>query len=429
MMKTGEPSKNIGLIKFAAALLTLLIFGCNKNDISDLNNKQSEAKREPQWHPSISLSDDKNGSPETLGKSIASSGDTIHVLYSDFSYENRGDLFYKRSTDGGTNWQPMKKINNSKGGFGSPSIYCSGKNLGIIWIEGNDNDWYKSQVFLKRSTDGGTTWEKDVSLTDKNKRASFPVIAIQNDNFYLVWSDDKIIDFWKGNIHRRPKLKISRDAGQNWNNEVSIINSVKSSSYNIATSGDNVYLTWLDNDTKELKFKSSNNKGDIWGEEKFLLGTKDFFHVPDISASGSNVFILSNSYIRSSDYGSTWSAGTKLFDGDSYFFHCISSSENYVNVLWRDIGKYGENLTINHRRSTDYGLTWSDTFPLPEIEGTSDAPNITSSGNEIHTIWIDQHLKYSEILYRRFSSREIVKKAMKNFRIQLSLLMMQKNYS
>ena len=57
-----------------------------------------------QWQPDVRLTNDAGLSATTAysnARCIASSGDTVHVVWSDNRLGGNYEIFYKRSTDGG----------------------------------------------------------------------------------------------------------------------------------------------------------------------------------------------------------------------------------------------------------------------------------------------------------------------------------------
>ena len=59
-----------------------------------------------QWQPDLKLTNDPGMSVTTAysnARSISSSGDTVHMVWSDNRIGGNYEIFYKRSTDRGTN--------------------------------------------------------------------------------------------------------------------------------------------------------------------------------------------------------------------------------------------------------------------------------------------------------------------------------------
>jgi hypothetical protein len=74
------------------------------------------------------------------------------------------DILFAKSTDGGSTFSKPITVSNLTGIESSqnPAMASSGSNLFITWIGRNQTD----DVFLSKSTDGGSTFSKPVDLMD-----------------------------------------------------------------------------------------------------------------------------------------------------------------------------------------------------------------------------------------------------------------------
>jgi len=135
----------------------------------------------------------------------------VHVVYASWtlSQVDRGDIFYVRSTDGGTTFSTPKKLNddatNTTQTFPSIAASSDGK-LGVKWADRrNDplNDGL-SDIYMSISTDGGGTFGKNFRVSDHNwafgpievgfaggYHGDYDGIAADGSNFYLSWSDER----------------------------------------------------------------------------------------------------------------------------------------------------------------------------------------------------------------------------------------------
>ncbi len=83
------------------------------------------------------------------------------------------DLVLRRSTDGGKTWQPMQVVHEEGGTakitIGNPCPVVD-RTTGTIWLPFcRDND----RVLMTHSTDDGKTWAKPIEITDQVKRAGW----------------------------------------------------------------------------------------------------------------------------------------------------------------------------------------------------------------------------------------------------------------
>ena len=71
---------------------------------------------------------------------------------------SNGEIYYKRSTDAGTSWGADTRLTNAPYFSESPSIAISGSVLHVVWYD-ERNNWGDYNIYYKRSTDGGLTWD------------------------------------------------------------------------------------------------------------------------------------------------------------------------------------------------------------------------------------------------------------------------------
>jgi hypothetical protein len=101
------------------------------------------------------------------------------------------EIYLERSTDGGATWSPATRLTFAPGPSMRPSIAAAGPRVVLVWCDGRDGE---SQVYLKRSADGGSTWGPDTRLTASSGNplgdSMHPSLALAPDGTaYVVWTD------------------------------------------------------------------------------------------------------------------------------------------------------------------------------------------------------------------------------------------------
>lgn len=156
------------------------------------------------------------------------------------------DVGMSRSTDGGGNWEPMKKIMDMGAdpdwrydGIGDPAVLVD-RNTGTIWVAATwshgNRSWVGSgpglepeetgQLMLVRSDDDGVTWSKPINITKQIKRPEWSFI-LQGPGKGITMQDGTIVfaaqyqDPPSPNnktAHRLPHSTIlySKDHGKTW---------------------------------------------------------------------------------------------------------------------------------------------------------------------------------------------------------------------
>ena len=85
---------------------------------------------EGQWLPNIHF--DNTYGYTSYSKSIAVSNNLVHVVWHDYRF-GTWEIYYKRSTDGGITWEPDKRLTNNVSQSDNPSICVNGLNVYVVW--------------------------------------------------------------------------------------------------------------------------------------------------------------------------------------------------------------------------------------------------------------------------------------------------------
>jgi hypothetical protein len=114
--------------------------------------------------------------------------DHIHVIWQDDSKDSNFELLYKKSTDNGATWSKYKRLTRNAGASIIPAIALDAQNhIHLVWQD--DSMGIKEEVYYKRSTDGGSTWTTK-RLTWNSGQSSYPEITIDSSsNIHIVWND------------------------------------------------------------------------------------------------------------------------------------------------------------------------------------------------------------------------------------------------
>jgi len=335
------------------------------------------------------------------------SNTNLHVVWCDYTAGN-SEIYYKRSTDGGLTWSGSKRLTWNSGNSVYPAIAIdSNNNLHVVWHDstpGND------EIYYKRSTDGGLSWGAAKRLTWNSGNSGYPAIAIDsNNNLHVVWEDST-----PGNSEIY--YKRSTDGGSTWS-ATKRITWTSSGSYDPAIAIDsntNLHVVWYDwtPGNYEIYYKRSTDGGSTWGATKRLTWTSSDSYDPAIAIdSNTNLHVVWYDwtpgnyeiyYKRSTDGGSTWGATKRLTwnSGSSQEPAVGIDTNNNLHMMWRD--STPGNYEIYYKRSTDGGSTWSATKRVTWTSGGSYGPAIAiDSNNNLHVVWYDYTPGNYEIYYKK----------------------------
>ncbi len=242
-------------------------------------------------------------------------------------------------------WGPDRRLTNAQGdsllsfNFARNVAADEAGRAHLVWY---DNRGGQSQIYYKRSIDGGSTWEPESRLSPYPAQQEHPAIALSGEAVYIVWHDTRYGGF---NIY----LKRSTDGGGHWEPDERLSGSDSAAQASIAASGSSAHVVWGDSrdGESEIYTRASSDGGDNWGEEIRLSESPYASWVPTVAVSGRNVY-------------AAW-VDTRDDNEEEYF-----------------------------RRSTDGGFTWDLILRLTENAANSWAPSIVASGETVHIAWFDQ---------------------------------------
>jgi BNR repeat-like domain len=339
---------------------------------------------------------------------VVDSSDHIHVVWEDDTTGNV-EIYYKRSTDGGTSWSAARRLTwTSRQSRDSAVAADSNNALHVVWEDGGEGSGQEYDIYYKRSTDGGATWEATKRLTWTASSFS-PAIAIDSKNvIHVAWLDDA-----PGN--EEIYYKKSTNGGATWSAAKRLTwSSGLSLEPGIAVGlSDAIHLAWEDDTSGHLEiyYKRSTDGGATWGPSQRLTwtsGAPDFPAIATDLDNGVHVVWRGNTpanyeiyYNRSLNGGTTWD-GAKRFTWTSGGSHDPAIAVNFssgLHVVWCD--ETPGNYEIYHKSSTDGGTTWSALKRLTWNSGHSGIPAIgaSQSNANIHIVWYDDTPGNFEIYY------------------------------
>lgn len=303
------------------------------------------------WEADMRLTDDPASSALP---SILLQDTIIHVAWFDTrAGMNNFEIYYKRSTDAGVTWSADTRLTYDPAISWYQSIAFTSQNLHVVWRETRDGNY---EIFYKRSPDQGMTWGPDTNLTQASGSSETPCIAVIGSILHVLWFDNR--DGGAYEIY----YKRSTDQGLTWESDVRLTDDPGVSFGPCAVTKDSmVHVIWQDSrdGNWELYYKRSVDYGLTWGPDTRLTNASETSESPSVAASANNVHVVwwdnrdgnyEIYYKVSSDQGLTWSSDTRLTnDGSWSQFPHIAAADSMLHVVWRD-GRAG-NDEIYYKRN------------------------------------------------------------------------------
>lgn len=282
MSRSGSAKGVVCLVGVFAIIGVLVIF-------PKLTTGQSSAPvpLRSQWSPDVRLTSDKADSllSFNFARSIASDdAGRVHVVWYD-KRDGNSQIYYKRSTGGGENWEPDVRLSQDPAWREHPAIAASGNYVYVVWHDSRNEGL---DIYFKFSSDGGSTWSGEIPLTSDGGSV-FAAIAAQGENVQVIWSSYQ--DGPQSEIY----TSHSTDAGLSWA-AATRLSDIPYDSWTptIAVSGQQVYAAWVDtkDDNEEEYFRRSTDGGETWGPSQRLTNNRASSWAPTIVASGAIVHLV-----------------------------------------------------------------------------------------------------------------------------------------
>jgi len=294
---------------------------------------------------------------------MAVAGADVHIVWQD-ERDLNAEIYYRVSHDNWVSWEDESRLTMNPARSALPAITATGELVHLVW---EDDRSGRSTIYYAFSEDAGLTWEGFAPLTEGAGQSNFPSIVVEGSTVYVVWQDNR-----DGNTE--VFLKRSEDGGVSWGPDRRVTaNPARSENPSIAVQGSEVYVTWTDTRDDaffEVYCSRSLDGGETWEEPQRLSHASGQSYNPSIAVSGPMVHVLWHDerdgnpdiyYAASDDGGASWWASENLsLDPDVSYSPFVAVDGWRVHVIWQDGRSQGQyNHDIFYRRgwvvAGDYG--------------------------------------------------------------------------
>ncbi len=337
-----------------------------------------------------------SGSP-----SVAVSGNSVFVAWHDNTPGN-WEIFLARSTDGGATFSPPVNLSNNAGSSFNPSVAASGNTVAVAWTDDTPGN---REIFLARSVDGGATFGSPVNLSNNAGDSLTPSVAASGDNVFVAWTDGMS---WSGAL----LLARSVDGGATFGPPVNLRSGLIENDLRpeVAISGNTVVVAWFDVSVGwDIFLARSTDRGETFGPSVHLSRSAGFSSTPSVAVSRGSVvvawgiFTLGDREIflaRSADGGRTFNSPINFsHNAGNSSSPSVAASGNSVAVAWTDDTPGNNEIFLS--RSADGGTTFSPPVNPSNNAGNSSNPSVAVSGNSVVIAWADDTSRNNEIFLSR----------------------------
>ncbi len=330
-----------------------------------------------------------------------------------------GDIVFRRSDDGGENWNLPTVISNQESDAETELTYriynadnrcdisASNNDVHIVWTQ--DDILGYSDVYISSSKDKGETWSAPIIVNDDNGEGYkySATITSNEDHVVTAWSNG----VFGSNDNYDIYISYSQDSGDSWSEHIKISDD----------SGDDYLPEIVYNQGKyhvvwqgsvggwEIQYSYTSDGGETWSNQKSLNGDKsDSFGQASIAAHEDTLYVSwmdGGSYdgktdnsrdlvgIISTDNGVSWGEDKLILDTDNlmlYKFPSLSSGPGFTYLTYQDYSNSvdaSEGYDYFFIFSQDGGGTWSDSFEITDHD-SEDLDYFI--GNKMDTIVADK---------------------------------------
>jgi hypothetical protein len=380
-------------------IITLLIIGPSTvaaGSVIDLEDEQFGTETN-------NLTQNQNDSvyPQT-----AASKNNVYVVWSEStqsSTDNNYDIYFKASSDGGKTFGRTINLSDNPSFSEHPQIAAVENNVYVVWT---DNTSGHKEVLFRMSTNQGKAFGKVLTISDENTNAYHPEITASGTNVFVIWNN---LDADKGN---HILLRHSIDGGSIFDSKMEIGVGVKDSFPKVAADDSNFFVVWdvkgYDNNTKVMYKNGQDNNASLDdktvdlnqgknGGESQILSKGNHILVSWTSNSGKEGNELS--LVKSDDFGLSFGNITKVSNGSKSSNVETVMVDNNLFVVWQESVHDAEEILL--KKSTDRGITFSQTLDLSNNDGISECPSIAATEGKLHIVWQDKSAGNNEVFYKQ----------------------------
>ena len=377
------------------------------------------------WGPVVQISTAPNGRAQITAEGITTDdSQRIHIVWQDARDGNR-EIYYRRSSDGGQSWGTETRLTNDTGYSAWPAVATGpGGGVHMVWWDDRDTLYGSNigEVFYKRSTDGGGSWLPDTRLTREFWGKGYPNVVVGLNN--------QVDLLWEGQYYGQSQTNVlyymrSSDGGATWGPDTALTRPPQytlSQSFASAKQG-RLHLTWDGRsngpfDSSRVFYCRSTDGGVTWDTVRQLNTSLFQAHSPSVSADSQGFVYCAWMdkrnrrgeiyFRRSPDGGISWDSEVTLAtspDNDYVWPSVTAGSRGEVGVGYYWLSSDQRIIGVAYRHSADRGMTWgpeelvSDTI----AHWVGSVSTAMDSFGRAHVAWSDStaSLGYWAVYYRR----------------------------
>jgi len=265
---------------------------------------------------------------------------------------NAGPMMAVRSLDNGLTWQTAPSPPDwGQGPHGYIDMSANKDAMHAIWLDsraGASGLSASQGLHYAKSTDGGISWQKNITLDDMSCSCCWNTIKSDREgNSYVLYRDKQPSDFSIGMINSQKTWQYLNHVGDfNWQFE------------GCPHIGGGLDFQYIDNQKR----------------------------IHAIVGTGHSEYLGIHA-LYSVDGGKKWSNPTQLGDESSIHGDIASHDDGRVVAIWDMMSKHG--LAIFKAESTDQGMSWSIPIQISNSQLRATHPRIVKTKQGFLALWTE----------------------------------------
>jgi hypothetical protein len=336
---------------------------------------------------------------------------------------NVSDIFVSSSVDGGKTWTAPVNVSKTTGASSDPDIVVEQSGaIDLVWSDTKSGD-DKADIFFSRSSDGGKTWQIPLDVSNTSATSSAPAIAQSNDqSVNIVWQDTVAGEMLPQIYYSQ--MTPSKDAGLHWSTAENVSKTPGAASEPALVGGaDNkLRLVWIDTTSGSARpdVFYRIKEGGAWSAYVNVSHSPRISSVPAIACGkgGHSLIVwLDNSHkVEDPDI---WAAVEKK---PGHFGKAINVSDSRgvssepaiasddsgrVAVVWSDSSRNLANFDAVTRLSLNNLDEISATLNLSKSLNNAKLPDVAVWGDDAFFVWQERQAGNTFVKFAKTSLKGI----------------------